>query len=445
MGIQVHWVIVGGGFKGMLAATILLQQDQQVTLIEKGKALGGVMRGIDWNGYHLDLGCQIFDNSFPDVTAYLFAIMNKNVCSLDVKYAGMTAGRWSENYTIPDLTKGPLSQETIKAELAAIKAHASRLDKNLSDYLNNRYGEHAATMLIEAARKKLQFDPGKLDASAANILFFERVKLFEDACSKTLKQDTFYDERLGLYSDTNSMLFYPEAAKFYPHRNFYPQSGGMRGFCDSATHHLQEKGAELIFEQAIQQVKGGLIKLESGKMINGDKLIWAADSDVLQSVLLGENTLKQFIHPVPMVVVYFEVAVENIGQYTYVHDHTPEHLIFRASTPGIYSNQIIDGKSYICCEVPTSLNSDVWQNAVRHLETIWQEACNLRVCSGDMPDKYKLLQAPVTFKLPLLGYQAEFEKVRQQLRYAHSDIMWIDPVHTSLTNIATNILKEIQN
>ncbi len=440
-----NWVIVGGGFKGMLAATILLHQGQKVTLIEKGSALGGVMKGIQWRGFNLDLGCQIFDNSTCDITQYLFAMMKQQIRPVKVKYAGLTAGCWSENYTVPDLTHSCSEKSLILSELAKIQQQSeARINITLSDYLVNRFGDYAGEKLIEAAAKKLQFSPDELDACAANMLFFDRVKLLNETTSLELKKQAFYDERLAVYSDINSMQFYPDAEKFYSHRNFYPEHGGMHQFCMNATDHLKACGANIICEQSIKAIGEKEVVLENGSVIEMDKLIWAAELDILQSILFNENTLKKFIHPVPMVVIYFEVDIDKVGPYTYVHDHTVEHLIFRGSTTGIYSNQIIDGKTYICCEVPTHLNSAIWLDAKNYVNTVWQEACNLQLCTGPLPENYKLLQAPVTFKLPKCGYQVESQKIQNAITTSHPELIWIDPVHTALVDIADNLIKEIQ-
>jgi protoporphyrinogen oxidase len=372
--------------------------------------------------------------------------MQQNIRKVDVNYAGMTKGCKSENYTVPDLTLCKVDFNIIKKELKEIASKPDiKKNETLSDYLDNRFGLYAAKFLKEAAYKKLQYDPTKLDATAASLLFFDRVKLFDEKTSIKLKEQKFYDERLAVFTNNDAMQFYSEAAKFYPFRNFYPDNGGMRQFCDGALEYLKEQGAKLIFEQSIESISKDQIQLKNGDLKKVDRLIWAAELDVLESILFDENSLKQFIHPVPMVVVYFEVPVKNIGSYTYFHDHTPEQLIFRASAPGLYSGQVIDGKSYICCEVPTHLNSNIWLNAKAYINTIWQEACNLKICSGEMPSTYKLLQAPITFKLPLVGYQKKFEKIQQKILKDHSNIICIDPVQTSLTDIASNILKELES
>ena len=48
------WAVVGGGIKGMRAAYELLQAEQEVILIERGKALGGVLNGRLWDGFWVD-------------------------------------------------------------------------------------------------------------------------------------------------------------------------------------------------------------------------------------------------------------------------------------------------------------------------------------------------------------------------------------------------------
>lgn len=66
--------IIGGGFRGIVLAYLARQAGHEVTLIEAGKRLGGVLNCVSWNGFDLDLGCHLFDNVDDRATSLVFEI-----------------------------------------------------------------------------------------------------------------------------------------------------------------------------------------------------------------------------------------------------------------------------------------------------------------------------------------------------------------------------------
>ena len=47
--------IVGGGFRGILAAAMMRREGHKVTLIESGNFIGGILRPILWEKFALDI------------------------------------------------------------------------------------------------------------------------------------------------------------------------------------------------------------------------------------------------------------------------------------------------------------------------------------------------------------------------------------------------------
>ena len=59
---QYDWLVVGGGFKSLVAAYSMARQGQSVLLLERDKALGGFMAPMKWGEFWIDKGPQFFEN-----------------------------------------------------------------------------------------------------------------------------------------------------------------------------------------------------------------------------------------------------------------------------------------------------------------------------------------------------------------------------------------------
>lgn len=440
---MLDFVVSGGGYRGILAAALLRKKGHSVALVDSAKALGGVLQGGQWKGYALDLGCHMFDNTNPEHTELLREILGETLVPLEVRYAGRTCRQRHEHFTVPSLAKGPVSPARLLFELLSTKTKTNlHSPRSYRDYLYERFGESAGCLLVEACKKKVQFDASMLDPVACRVVLFDRVNLFDQELTMYLKQMPALDEVLAAHSNGDPMQFYPAAKAVYPHRNFYPR-GGTNTFCERARDYLEGLGVRLLLGQTIGRLEDHTVVMESGERMDCRKLFWTLELEKAEKLVQGESEIEEYIHPVPMVVVYFEVPVEAIGDYTYIHDHSDDTGVFRVSSPGKYSQQEIHGCSYICCEIPTSLDSAYWKNPLLFVEQFWSEAMMLgMVAPGAKYSDFKVLKAPVTFKLPKLGFSAMEQRVRHKLRQMEALIL-TDSSYFSTQDIASVIHREL--
>lgn len=71
---QRHAIVLGAGFRGLAVAHRLLDLGFSVTVLERGPSAGGVMNGLEWDGFKLDLGCHLFDNMDREMTEFVFSM-----------------------------------------------------------------------------------------------------------------------------------------------------------------------------------------------------------------------------------------------------------------------------------------------------------------------------------------------------------------------------------
>ena len=79
-------VVVGGGFRSLIAAYSLANKGNSVCIIEKSNEIGGFFLPIKWENYNIDKGPQFFD-SF-DLKDWDRPELNKNKIFNEVKKIG---------------------------------------------------------------------------------------------------------------------------------------------------------------------------------------------------------------------------------------------------------------------------------------------------------------------------------------------------------------------
>ena len=78
-------LVVGGGFRGILTAN-KLKENNSIDLIEKLPYIGGVLFSEKWNGFHIDKGVHIFDNTNNEDTKLIQKILKNKFRKISVKY-----------------------------------------------------------------------------------------------------------------------------------------------------------------------------------------------------------------------------------------------------------------------------------------------------------------------------------------------------------------------
>ena len=67
---QQHVVVIGAGPAGLTAAVELGRRRYAVTVLEQDATVGGIARTETYNGYHFDMGCNVFFTQVPEVERF---------------------------------------------------------------------------------------------------------------------------------------------------------------------------------------------------------------------------------------------------------------------------------------------------------------------------------------------------------------------------------------
>lgn len=418
---QENTIVVGGGFAGLVAAYLLASEGRDVTVVS-ASPLGGVSGGISWRGFSLDLGCHIFGNSDDRTTEVLLALLDDNVLPVHMRFASKFGGRRLEGFELPDLASvADSAQMVFEIAEAVCKDHPPA--QNLAELLEQRFGPTAASAAGKAFAKIYRTDPACVAPEAIAATCFKRIRVAEDSIANILKQSPAMDAVIAAGSQDDPMRFHGECERA-PFRAFYPSVGGMAGFVASARRVLEDMGVEFVLGEAIQEMQLGAsvtVKTKSAT-VTGERCVWTAGVGALESTLLGEKSLVGTSHGVPMSLFYFDFAAEQSGVYSYVNNYDSEQLVFRAALPGSYGQgtNCPPGRRYLCCEVPTSKDSDVFLNPGAFAAQVWQEASSLGVVRGTY-DHVKTLTTPVSYKVPTAHYGALAKPIIE--RFSHLETL----------------------
>ena len=451
-----RWLVVGGGFQGIVGAYLLSRAGHDVVLIDGAKTgadLGGIMSSRIWKGFFLDFGCHLFANTDDKPTAVIMDLIGEdNVHPVKVSYASIINRQKTEGFAIPDLESyGEDSTRQILDQLleAVAVCHAPS-SKDLQGALVARFGPIAGSYLSDAARKMYQIEPTEISDDAFGMTLFQRIRIAEDSVADILKESPKLDARVASSSQADPMRFWRDKAQKFPFREFYPNQHGMRGFCERASNRLQELGTSLQLGQSVERVRlandRASISLANGEQFTGDHVLWTSGIEALGKALGLGDSITRHIHHLPTVLYYFVIEEGTEGPYTYIHDYDMEDLVFRASAPGTYGTNVCpEGLSYVCGEVPTKLGSPLWNNPESFASQVWDEFQLYDVVRCPQPSNLLTMKAQSSYKLPKTGYRqaaAQFLKgVEGHPRLTLTD-QWIasrNPIIVSLQETLSNV------
>lgn len=445
-----RWLVVGGGFRGIIGAYLLASQGKEVVLIERSPHLGGVLYSANWKGFYLDKGCHLFDNNSDITTSIFMDILQGEVESVSVSYASIMNGIKTDGIAIPNLaTYGETTVQNILNELLLALTQPNSHCKNLQEKLDTRFGATAGQYLASAAYKIYRKVPAELDVDAFPLTPFRRIKFLDDSIANVLKESPTLDDRIAASSQHDPMKYYRDSAQNYTFRNFYPQENGLRGFCEKAKQRLEEIGVTTILGYGIEKLNftnsQATVFLSNGEEINGDKILWTAGIEPIGKLLGYGEEISEYIHHVPMVLYYFVIPKEMEGQYTYLHNFQQEDIFFRASVPGSYGIKTCpEGLSYICCEVPTTLDSPQWHSPENFIQLAWKELQHYEVVHKGRPLDTLTIKTPTSYKMPKVGYKKVVKNITDFLKAEHQIIgadQW-DFSKNDIINSLQNVLKE---
>lgn len=442
---KTQWIIVGGGLSGLIAAWKLSSAGQTVRVIEAGRTLGGVNQSFEWRGHQIDLGCHFIGNDDDATTNLFLDMLGAAPIPVYPRLGSWNYGQLSLDVEYPDFSKHSQASDFLTGLIEAGAADtATTPDMALPDFLEARFGSPAAKELSAALSKMLGRPLEGLSAQCAPALPIRRLLTCSDEAATLLKTIPPLEDRILQAWRGDTMRFNKATARAYNARAFYPSGGGMGALTAAALCGLNKRGVDIRTGEQIQRLQtnaaGIAIETANAEIYQSDFMLWTAGPGLLSQLAGLTPKMDKHIHGVPMVLYYFDVARDARDEALhYIHDFDSRHLLFRASSPTRWAPHVSpQGRAYLCVEVTTQMTSTIWKEPESYLDRIWQEVVETGMATGNRPADFKIMQTPVSYKLPGVEFEPCMKPLREWLA-KHSTIKFSEPFTFAKTKIAQEV------
>ena len=307
------FIIHGSGFKAFYWALKLRKKfPKRKIAIKSLGAVGGIYNSPQKGNFHLDYGCHLFnytDKRFTDI----FEIETKKIIPIKLKYATKNQEILTNNYGIFDFRNCKSFYNTLKDDFLNLNRKKIK-EENLHHYFLNRHGSLVSQIINIFCVKLTGKTLNMIDKRSNELLLSKRILITNNKESILLKKRKLYDEIVA--AEYKSVHDYSKKYIVYT----FPR--GNKGFLEHTLKLLKRKKIEIISNT--QFAKQNLYTKPNNKKLNSLEV------------------------KIPLHICYF--LTKNFP-FTYLHDYS-YNPIFRVSSPGHYSQQYSNGKSYVCLEIP---------------------------------------------------------------------------------------------
>lgn len=437
-------LVIGGGYDGILTAALLSKNDfLDITLVEKSSSLGGIKNSIKKGQYYFDIGCHFFNNYDDENTKIILEILKNEFIPINLKYASKYNNKITQNIISPDLRDDKniknIKDKIIKNILSSNLKNSS--SKNLLDEYVNVFGNDVANLLANFFKKYFRYDMNIISKNSFSGSFFNKLFIFDNKDAIEYKKNPLIDQHIAVTSDVPHHEIYPNYNKKIKYKNYYPKYNGFKGFCDNAFEYLTNNNVNVILNFDVEINNENCDVIIDDKLEKFDYIIWSTDINILENKLFKTDELSKSIAYTPIVIVYFEVDAKKCSNLTYVHDYDNDYLV-RISNMGIYSNQIFDGKTFLCVEIFPNADDKIFINPTDHIEEIVNIIRKNYFYNGDYIKYLYHLKTEKSYKFPKVDFETQIDILENKI--INKNIIFKKDLTISADSILESVYKKIK-
>lgn len=429
MKTEFDWLVLGGGFRSIVAAYGLAQQGKSVVMVEKSNKIGGFLAPIPWGDFWIDKGPQFFDN-FEDADVELMQDMLGQGVMQDIgfSYSSYLAGQRDDRFAIPVWQS--LGEEFAKNAYNSL--FASRvlerqtppdLSGTFSEYLDFDGGAGLSEQMHAMTQKFLQIEANVLSPRAGLAApFLGRKVFFEEELSAALKKSPPLDDILAA----------PKASSGETRYNLYPKGQNLEVVRQKLEKRLIALGVTILKETELASWdhETKTVHLNTCSL-KANKLFLGPDLKDCESLFFGTRKVSDKTHVLAEIFHCFTVPIEDVHSSYYVVDYDLNHLSTRMTNFCHYTGSAKkDGIGIFCVEQPVLTDSDAWNNPDSLHDRIFQEAREVGNVTCDNYIEARSFRVPATYKIPFIGIDEAISSVKTEFETQLSDWVTIPDAFT---------------
>ncbi len=390
-------VIVGAGLSGLTLAERILSSDagEQITILEREDAPGGLARSFHVNGFDFDIGPHRFHTFNTEVDSYLREILADCFVQISRKSSVHMAGRYRNwpltlasvmGLPFPVLWNSFLDLFN-KPDIPEVKSFA--------DFIRSRYGDNLYNFFFSGYTRKFT----GIDAESLHV-DWAQAGVNRAVIDNRVKADSLLSLVKGM------LLPKPVETKFY-----YPSTGGIQTFCDLQCKRIETRGGSIRYSTAAKGLKeenGAVsgVELESGEIIPAGRVFWTAPITVLypETELTFINTL------IANVAIRSEIS-KNDYQWCYFGH---EDLIFsRLTVPRNFRADCVpSGRGSVIAEITCKSDTDFWKDPEIIRERLLKDLKSVGAIKGDDVMFIDWRRIPETYPVYTLDYKEKLASIK---------------------------------
>ena len=389
-------VIVGAGLSGLTLAERILASgsNDEVTVIERGKAPGGLARSFHVDGFDFDIGPHRFHTFNAGVDTYLQEVLADHFIQISRKSSVHMAGKY-RNWPLTLVSVMGLPFPVLWNSFLDLFNKPDIPDiKSFADFIRSRYGNNLYSFFFSGYTRKFT----GINAEELHV-DWAQAGVNRAVIDKRVKADSLLSLAKGL------LLPKPVETKFY-----YPATGGIQTFCDLQCKRIQAAGGKLLFKRSAKDLlkENGSVSaviLENGETIPADKVYWTAPITILYP-----ETELTFINTLTANVALSSEIPDNDYQWCYFGH---EDLIFsRLTVPRNFRKDCVpSGRDSVIAEITCNSDAEMWKKPDTIKERLLRDLKSVGAIRGDDVLFVNWEKIPETYPVYTLDYKEKLASI----------------------------------